>query len=377
MPLLTRTEPTLPASWYYDPQQYAVELEAVWYCDWVCLGREEQLPRVGDYIAGQVGTQQLFVTRDGTKQLRAFHNTCRHRGSLLCQSGQGHFANGRIVCPYHTWTYSLSGELTATPARLRVDDFDMRDYPLYSVHVDTWGGFVFVNLAADPATSLRDFLGDEARALEKWPLADLVSVHQEKKSLACNWKVFWENYSECYHCPRLHPELCRIVPVYKKGVLNRADLPDWQPEDQQDDGRPTVAPGLTTWTLDGRTSLPPIGGLDPQAGADGMAFASFTASMFVVGHPDYVRSVRILPTGPESVELTIDWLLPGEGSEVSASQLQHMLELGRLVIEQDSRACEMNQRGLKSASHLHGVLVPQEYAVHEFHQWLRERCAAR
>ena len=376
MPLLTRTLPTLPASWYYDPGQYAVELEAVWYRDWVCIGREQQMPRVGDYIAAQVGTQQLFVTRDSSKQLRAFHNTCRHRGSLLCEPGQGHFANGRIVCPYHTWTYSLSGELIATPARLPAGDFHLNDYPLYTLHVDTWGGFVFVNLAAEPATSLREFLGDEARQLEQWPLAELVSVHQEKKSLACNWKVFWENYSECYHCPRLHPELCRIVPVYKKGVLNSADLPDWQPGDEQDDGRPTVAPGLATWTLDGRTSLPTMDGLDRQAAADGMAFASFTASMFVVGHPDYVRSVRILPTGPESVELTIDWLLPGESSEVTASQLQHMLELGRRVIEQDSRACEMNQRGLKSLSHRHGVLVPQEYAVHEFHQWLRERCAA-
>jgi Rieske 2Fe-2S family protein len=96
--------------------------------------------------------------------------------------------------------------------------------------------------------------------------------------------------------------------------------------------------------------------------------------MFVVGHPDYVRSVRMLPKGPESVELTVDWFLPAGGREPQAGQLEHMLKLGRLVIEQDARACELNQQGLKSIRHRHGVLVPQEYAVHEFHQWLRRRC---
>jgi Rieske 2Fe-2S family protein len=374
MTLLSRLERTLPAEWYYDPGHYARELAAVWYRSWVCVGREEDVPRPGDFVVAVIGTQTLIVTRDSSKRLRAFHNTCRHRGSLLCESSRGHFANGRIVCPYHTWTYSLEGELVATPVRLPTDDFRVQDYPLYAVQLDTWGGFLFVNLATEPDSTLRGFLGREADALDNWPLADLVSVHQEKKTLACNWKVFWENFSECYHCPRLHPELCRVVPLYRKGVLSRADLPDWQPRDVEDDGRPTVAEGLATWTLDGQSTLPAIHGVDERLSADGMAFASFMASMFIVGHPDYVRSVRMLPKGPESVELTVDWFLPAGGREPQAGQLEHMLKLGRLVIEQDARACELNQQGLKSIRHRHGVLVPQEYAVHEFHQWLRRRC---
>ena len=377
MTLLTRTEATLPSTWYYDPAHYERELEAVWYRDWVCVGREEEIAGPGDYFLAQIGTQRLVVTRNAGGAPRAFHNTCRHRGSLLCTAERGHFPRGRIVCPYHTWTYSLDGELLATPARLECADFDARNHSLYDVHIDSWGGFLFVNLAGAPQTGLRDFLGAEAESLERWPLASLGHVHRERKLLACNWKVFWENYSECYHCPRLHPELCRIVPLYRKAVLSHADLPDWQPREPADDGRPRVAPGLETWTLDGRRGLPPIDGLDERLRADGMAFASFTASMFVVGHPDYVRSVRLQPRGPEAVELTVDWLAAPGVRETHAASLDRVLELGRLVVEQDGRACELNQQGLKSRRHEHGVLVPQEHAVWEFHEWLRSRLRER
>lgn len=320
MTRLTRNEPTLPSSWYYDREQYRRELDAVWYREWVCVGRQEEIPPAGGSLFVDLGAHRLVVTRDSSGRLRAKSNA--------------------------------------------------------EVRVDTWGGFVFVNLAAEPSAGLRASLGDEADALEHWPLKGLRSVHREQKTLACNWKVFWENYSECYHCPGLHPELCRVVPLYRKGVLSYADLPGWQPRDEADDGRPTVASGLTTWTLDGRSSLPAIEGLDERSRAAGMAFASFTASMFVVGHPDYVRSVRLLPRGPESVELAIDWLLPAAAEAPTGPDLERLLALGRRVIEQDGAACELNQRGLHSRGHRHGVLVPQEYEVWAFHEWLRQRLSA-
>jgi len=237
MAVLTQTEATLPSSWYYDPEQYDRELDAIWYRDWVCVGRLDAVPNRGDYVLVTIGNQRLFVTRSAEDQVRVYHNTCRHRGSILCASDRGHFRNGRIICPYHTWTYSLEGELLATPTRIDTDDFHAGDFSLYSVHADTWGGFLFVNLSEKPAESLMEFLGQEARELDNWPLAEMESVHQERSRLACNWKVFWENYSECYHCPRVHPELCKVVPVYKKGVLNSGDNADWQPQSADDDGR--------------------------------------------------------------------------------------------------------------------------------------------
>lgn len=371
MTLLTELKPTLPSTWYFDPEQYARELRAVWYRDWVCVGRLEDVAAIGDFRVVEIGDQRLIVTRNGDGEVKVFHNTCRHRGSTLCTADKGRFANGRIICPYHTWTYSLDGELLATPARLETDDFRANEFSLYTVHSDTWGGYVFVNLSAEPSESLLDFLGEEARELRNWPLADMVSVHQERTQLKSNWKVFWENYSECYHCPRLHPELCRLVPVYKKGLISRVDDADWSAGNADDDGSPCVAAGKKTWTLDGQSSLPPIPGPTDAERNAGMKFASFAASIFVVAHTDYVRSVRLVPTGPESVTLVIDWLLLPGVLEVHRQELENTLQLGRLVVEQDGRACELNQQGLKSRRHETGVLVAQEYWLWEFHEWLR------
>ena len=191
MRLLSETKTGLPSSWYFDAEQYQRELAAVWYTDWVCIGRVEMLQRPGDFFVASIGTQSIIIARTKDDSFRAFHNTCPHRGAVLCQSEQGRFRNGRIICPYHTWTYSTDGQLLDTPGRIASDDFDATNYSLYSVHVDTWGGFIFVNLAKSPELALVPFLGSEADILKNWPLAEMHSVHQEKFSLACNWKIFW------------------------------------------------------------------------------------------------------------------------------------------------------------------------------------------
>jgi len=377
MALLDRTTATLPSSWYYDPAQYASELEAIWYRDWVCVGRLDDLRDAGDFIVETVGGESLILTRDREGRPRAYHNVCRHRGSRLCNTPRGRFPNGRIVCPYHAWTYSLSGELVATPKMDLPADFHRDEYDLYEAHVDTWGGFLFVSLDERQASTLTGFLGEEASNVERWPLAGLVSVHREVSTLACNWKLFWENYSECYHCPGLHPELCRVVPLYREGLLNYTDSRSPLLPDQAQDARPRVAPGFMTWTLDGQSKLPLIDGPSAADRALGVVFASFAASLFVVAHPDYVRSVRILPRGPEHVELTVDWLLPPGVAERHPEELERMVELGRLVVAQDGRVCEINQQGLRSRRHREGVLMPQEQSVHEFHEWLRSRLVER
>jgi Rieske 2Fe-2S family protein len=373
MNVLTKTVKSLPASWYHDTEHYRRELDAIWYREWLCVGRLEDLARPRDYALVEIGNQKLIVTRDDNNKPKVFHNTCRHRGSILCTETRGRFRSGRIICPYHTWTYDLGGALVATPSLLPSDDFDPLDFPLYDVHSDIWGGYLFVNLADNPETTLAEFLGDEARLLDRWPLQEMISVQQDRRELACNWKLFWENYSECYHCPRVHPELCKLVPLYQSGVLNYADVPGWEANDKDDNGRPRVAPGLETWMPDGKRCLPQIPGLSDADIAAGVTFASFTASMFVVAHPDYVRSVRILPRGPESCELIVDWLLLPEVAASQVAILDDVFAVGRMLVEQDGRVCEINQLGLKSLRHEHGVLVPQEYALYEFHEWLRQR----
>lgn len=374
MRTLNEARKSLPASWYYDQQQYERELKAIWYRDWICVGRMDALPRDGAFFVATIGTQKIVVTRVGENRVSAFHNTCRHRGSELCRDTQGQFRNGRVICPYHTWTYALSGELLATPGRLASEDFDPAAYALYKVHIDSWGGFLFVNLAPTPECGLREFLGQEADNVRNWPLAGMRSVQQQKKSLACNWKIFWENYSECYHCPRTHPELCKVMPDYRQAVFDPGDLPGWQPRFDGDAGTGRVGRGARTWTLDGQSTLPTIEGPTEAEIAAGVVFASFTGSMFVVAHPDYVRSVRVVPTGAESIELVIDWLLPA-GQAVSEQDIERICALPRLVMQQDGDVCERNQRGLHSNAHRQGVLVGQEYELWNFHEHIRTKLA--
>ena len=375
MRLLSETKTGLPASWYFDAEQYNRELAAVWYKDWVCVGRTETLQEPGDYFVASVGSQSIVVTLGPDSDLNAFHNTCRHRGSVLCSTEQGRFRNGRIICPYHTWTYSTEGQLLDTPGRIASDDFDTTNYSLYCVHVATWGGFVFVNLAESPELDLLAFLGSEADLLKNWPLAEMRSVHQEKIPLACNWKIFWENYNECYHCPGVHPELCKLMPVYKQAVFDPMDVPGWEPAFDGDTGLASVAAGAKTWTLSGQSSLPTIEGPTQEEIDLGVLFTSVTGSMYVVAHPDYVRSVRIVPTGPESIDLVVDWLLPISNAGYDDAAIESIVELVRIVVQQDGAVCELNQRGVHSVRHAAGVLVPQEFELWHFHEWLREKLA--
>jgi Rieske 2Fe-2S family protein len=370
--VLQNPKNSLPAVWYYDPEHYQRELEAIWFRDWVCVGRIESLAHPGDYFLADIGNQSVIVTRNSGGELRAFHNTCRHRGSVLCREQTGRFRNGRIICPYHTWTYSTDGELLQTPGRVESGNFEYGRYPLHSVNVDTWRGFIFINLSSEPGCDLGDFLGDEARNVANWPLESMRSIHQEKKRIACNWKIFWENFSECYHCPRVHPELCKIMPVYKRSVFDIADLPQSNPDRESESSIVRVAEGVRTWTLDGQSNLPAIEGPSESDLAEGAVFASFTASMFIVTHADYVRSVRIVPSGPESTDLIIDWLLPEE-TKYAQEDIDRMLALPMMVIDQDSEMCELNQRGLHSLSFEKGILVAQEYELWHFHEWVRNR----
>ena len=115
--MLKQTHRTLASSWYHDPAHYRREMESIWWNSWLCVARQSDWPDTGSYRVICVGDQQILITRAATGDLHAFHNTCRHRGSVLCEASAGQFAQRRIVCPYHAWTYSLEGELLRTPSR--------------------------------------------------------------------------------------------------------------------------------------------------------------------------------------------------------------------------------------------------------------------
>ncbi len=361
---------TLPASWFYDPLQFRRELKAIWGRAWLCIGREEDWPAAGDFHRLPIGAEQIIVTRSEDDVLHAFHNTCRHRGSILCEADSGTFANRRIVCPYHAWSYSLSGELKQAPRATESDGIRLEDFPLYRVALETWRGFVFINLDPEPAISLDQTLEPEAGYVARWPLEQLRSVRRESHRLRCNWKIFWENYLECYHCPGVHPDLCRLVPVYRTGYMDYQDAGL-----EQDPQRPhaMLRPGAVTWSQDGFTDLPWFKGLGEKELEAGMTFATFRPTMFLVAHVDYVRTVRVMAVGPEETELTVDWYLHRDTGPLPAAEIDRLAAFAGQVVSEDAHACELNQQGIRCSRHEQGVLLEPEDCVFEFEQWVRER----
>ncbi len=172
-------------------------------------------PAAGDYRVVELGTQSIFVVRAEDGGLRAFHNTCRHRGSILCTAAQGSFARSRIVCPYHAWTYDLGGRLIATPRRMPTPDFDPTKLSLHEVAVAAWGGFVFIHLAGREAPPLAESLGELPERFARYGFGGLRIGKRIVADVQANWKLIAENFSECFHCPPVHPELCRIVTAYR------------------------------------------------------------------------------------------------------------------------------------------------------------------
>lgn len=362
---------------YVSPEAWRRDLETIWYRDWVYVCREADIAEPLHYRSFRIGTQSVLVLRDDTGTLRAFHNTCRHRGSELCPAGAGRLKARLLTCPYHAWSYSLRGELVRVPSKSLPAGFDKADFPLYAVSVSTWRGLVFVSLAAAPRETVAASLDPHSADLANWPLEQLVTGHVLTRTIACNWKVFWENYSECLHCPGVHKQLSQLVPIYGRGLMARQDDPDWQ--SHADSDAPEFSGGLRagaeTWSDDGRVHGEPFAGLTEAERKAGQHYATHLPSMFVVGHVDYVRIVSLLPLGPGETQLTAEWLfLPSALAD--ASGIDNIVRFGARVLEEDAVICETNQRGLGSACHAHGVLMPEEYEIARFHDWVRSRHGA-
>jgi len=369
---LTTPVETLPAAWYFDPQHYQRELSRIWYRNWIYVCRSSEVGAPRNFRTLEVGEQSLLVVRGDDRVVRAFHNTCRHRGAALCRTPSGRFPAAGIVCPYHSWRYSLRGELLQTSSRQPADGFELRDFGLYALPVTEWNGFVFCAFSPDPPPFERSF-DLPLNRLDDWPLADLVVGQRLSKTIRCNWKVFWENYNECLHCPGVHPRLAQLVPIYGQGLLERRDDPRWQDHANDDDAKygGGLRAGAESWTMDGK----PVGVLFPRVSAEdrkaGHIYLTSVPSVFIVAHVDYVRVVRLLPLGPELTAMSIEFLFLPETLADPQRDITRAVEFTDIVMSEDAAVCELNQRGLHALAHRAGVLMPEEYVIHQFHDWVR------
>jgi Rieske 2Fe-2S family protein len=366
-------EASLPREAYVEETFFARERERIFWREWTCVGRAEQVSGAGDYLALDIAGESVIVVRARDGRLRAHYNLCRHRGSQLvwlpedverpaCAS-TGSF-NGAIRCPYHAWAYDYDGRLMSLPF---LDAGVAREVlSLHPVAVDEWAGFVFVNLSPDDALAaggtLAAQLGPVPDRLARYPLADLRVARSIRYDVAANWKALLENYNECYHCAVVHPELCRVVPAFKR--RGGSEL-DW------DSGIPH-RDGAFTFTLSGTTDRAPFPGLDESERVrhkGELIYPNFLLSLAA----DHVAAFTVWPRAPAQTTVVCDFLFhPGEIAKPSFDP-SDAVEFWDLVNRQDWAICESLQRGMSSRRFRFGYYAPMESASLDIRRYIADR----
>jgi choline monooxygenase len=211
---------TIPAPWYVDPRIADLERGSVFAATWQLVGRVDQVEKPGQFVTAGVADEPIVAVRGNDGVLRAFYNVCRHHAAAVATEPCG--SASILHCPYHGWNYGLDGSLKGMPEFDGVKDFDRAQNGLVPVKVGTWEKFVFVNL--DPqAGPLHDFLGGLVKRVAPLGLSKLHYFDSLSYDIACNWKVFVDNYLDGgYHVPHLHKGLSSVLD-YKGYTIENED----------------------------------------------------------------------------------------------------------------------------------------------------------
>jgi Rieske 2Fe-2S family protein len=354
----TAMKPTLRGEDYRSPAIYDADLESVFHRRWCYVGRSERLAHVGDRLVIDVGAESVLVLRNRDGDPQAYYNVCRHRGSQLCDaSGSGFGA--AITCPYHAWSYSLDGELVATP-NVAKEELDRMAFPLHRVAVESWQGMLFVSLATDPPP-LVDWLAehsDEILSFERLQLDRLRLGRLETSTVAANWKILVENYAECLHCPQIHPELVEIIPLHQQG-----DVID----EGRNDGGAWLAEGANSFSADGTAPLPVIATMTPDDARSYLS-AFVYPNLFVDITGTSVILTRLIPRGPARTDYEIEYLFEPSAVESDDFDPSAVCDFSNLVLAQDNAVCERTQRGVSSRSFDRGMFAARDSLCWDFTQ---------
>lgn len=351
---------TLPRRVYTDAEVFALESRVLFGRMWLCVGREEDLPEVGSFLTQEIGGEKILVVRGEDLTLRAFFNVCRHRGARLVEEPCGRL-RGAIGCPYHAWTYALDGRLLRAPRA--EPGFRTEDYPLVQARLETLGGFVFVNLDAD-APALGAAFAD-LPDLSRYRLAGLRRARAIEYAVAANWKVVAENYSECYHCPLVHPQLHRISDVTSGFAQAGACF---------NGGPMRLRAGFTTMSMSGTTAFPPLPGLTAEDHRLVHYYLVYPNLMLGL-HPQYVLVHRAWPLAPDRTRVVCEWLVPQATLSADGFDPSDVVEFWDVTNRQDWALCERVQRGAASAGYVPGPYHPAELCVHAFDKWYADSIA--
>ena len=361
---LVSEELVLPSSCYTSQEFYQQEMEGIFSKTWVLVGRKDQVAKPGDFFTCTVAEEPILVVRSRDGELRAFYNVCRHRGTQV-MVGEGN--RKAFSCPYHGWTYSTEGELIGNPSYNAPPSFKKEEHGLRSVQVDSWGCSVFVNLDSS-AAPLLSYLGDLPERVKAWRLEELKWTKRLSYNMACNWKLFADNFIEAYHFPIVHPTNLNTILDFRSCAVKEADGPYVCLELSAVD--PASASGVSYVNEGG--NRPFIAGL-PE-GVKNYTYVLFPNLLMVLS-PDHVAIHATTPTDPVNTEMYVDFFFPEADREgFDASDLYEVYD--RVNLE-DIRLCERQQLGIRSRSYVTSPLDPiQEQGVREFRSFVRDSLAS-
>ncbi|XP_057748396.1 choline monooxygenase, chloroplastic [Arachis stenosperma] len=347
---------TPPTSWYTDISFFQLELHRIFYRGWQAVGSTEQIKDLNSFFTGRLGDVEFVVCRDESGKLQAFHNVCRHHASLLA-SGSGH--KSCFVCPYHGWTYGLSGALLKATRISGMRNFNVKDFGLIPIKVSTWGPFILLNLEKEslPLTEIdstyvaKEWLGSCSEILSTNGIDSPLSyVCRREYTIECNWKVFCDNYLDGgYHVPYAHKGLASGLKFdsYSTTIFERVSI-------QSCEG--SSGKSKDNYDRLGRKAI----------------YAFIYPNFMINRYGPWMDTNLVLPLGPNKCQVVFDYYL-----EHSLKHDKDFIELSlqdseKVQIE-DIVLCEGVQKGLQSPAYYVGRYAPKvEQAMHHFHCLLYE-----
>ena len=357
---------TLPARFYNDPELFRRELQAIHYDMWLYAGRTEQIPRPGSFFVVRFAGVSVIVLRDEEGAIAAFHNTCRHRGTLLCKADQGQLP-GRIQCAYHAWTYGLDGRLLNAPLMEKVVGFREEEHPLGRVATAEWDGHIFINLSERPIPFALHLAGLDLK-FAPWGMGELRRAERKVYHLKANWKLVIQNYSECIHCPIAHPLLNK-----QSHYMSGDNEP---PRATYLGGRMDLREGIKTLSTDGQSPRQGLPGLSEEDRRR-VYYYALLPNLLLNLHPDYMLTFQIWPMAVDRTDVVCEWHFHPDEMAKPDFDPKDVVEFWDLTNRQDWELSDMAQEGISTLGYRPGPYSNREELLVGLDRFVKHRLLHR
>jgi len=361
---------TLPPHCYTAPEFYRAEVEHLFMKVWNFIGRADRIPKHGDHFTLDFAGIPLIVLRDRDGSVKAFANSCRHRGARLIDGEMiDTVGNTRgLKCPYHGWVYGLGGELRGCPGMEQTVDFDRADYGLVPVRLEIWGGFLFVNFDSG-AAPLLNYLGNLPEELAAYDCDNLVLTRIAVHDVPCNWKIHIENAMEEYHLPSVHGSTLNLLDFEHHDVDTRGA---WFGIRERHSGTRALL------EEDRRHAFPAIPGIHGHA-AEGTNYVCINPSTMLGMTIDCVWYIELHPLGPARTRVVVGSCFPRATTQLPdfAERARYYYKRWDKSIAEDNEIARIQQGGMDSPLARSGRLSSHEYLIPKLGKWWIEHTVDR